>query len=164
MRINQFLLFTIIILIASVSCSVYTFTPSALGGVKSVSILLFEDQTSEPGLRELFTESTSQAFVDDNTLKVVAEARADAILRGAIRSYKREAYTFSSAEVVSEYIVTIGIDIEFTERKSNKVIWEETNLSNWGTYRSDDQSEDDGRKVAVDKLVEDIINKTVKGW
>jgi hypothetical protein len=148
----------------SLSCGVYTFTPSALGGVKSVAIPLWEDQTTEPGIREMLTEGVSQAFVDDNTLKVVAEARADAVLRGVIRSYSHDPYTYSAGEVVSEYIVTIGIGIEFKERKSGKIIWEESNMSNWGTYLSDSQTEQDGQKAAVDKLVEDILNKTVKGW
>jgi len=161
---SLFLLCSLMVLILTVSCGVYTFTPSALGGLKSVAIPLFEDQTTEPGIRELLTENVSQAFVDDNTLKVVAEARADAVLSGVVKSYRHEAYTYSSGEIVSEYIVTIGIDIEFTERKSNKVIWEETGMSNWGTYNPDSQTEQDGQKLAVDKLVEDILNKTVKDW
>jgi len=162
---NRFYLIIVLgILTMSISCGVYTFKPSALGGVNSVAIPLFDDQTTEPGLREMLTEDVSQTFVDDNTLKVVAEARADAILKGVIKSYSHNAYSYSSAEVVSEYIVTIGIDIAFTERKSGNVIWEATNMRNWGTYRSDDQTEQDGQKAAVDKLVEDILNKTVKGW
>ena len=164
MKNSLFLLCSLMVLILTVSCGVYTFTPSALGGLKSVAIPLFEDQTTEPGIRELLTENVSQAFVDDNTLKVVAEARADAVLSGVVKSYRHEAYTYSSGEIVSEYIVTIGIDIEFTERKSNKVIWEETGMSNWGTYNPDSQTEQDGQKLAVDKLVEDILNKTVKDW
>ena len=164
MKTKIYLISILVILIVSVSCSVYTFTPSALGGVKSIAIPLWDDQTTEPGIREMLTEGVSQAFVDDNTLKVVAEARADAILKGVVRSYRHEAYTYSSGEVVSEYIVTIGIEIDFTERKSGKTIWEETSMSNCGTYRSDDQTEQDGQKAAVDKLVEDILNKTVKGW
>lgn len=151
-------------LLLATSCGVYTFSPSALGGIKSLAIPLFENQTTESGLREDLTDRLSRAFVDDNTLRVVPESRADAILRGAVISYSREAYTYSEAEVVSEYIVRIGINVEFAEKKSGKVIWEERNMSNWGTYDSATQSEDDGKEMAIGKLVEDILNKTVKGW
>jgi hypothetical protein len=151
-------------LLAALSCGVYTFSPSALGGIKSLAIPLFENQTTESGLREDLTDRLSQAFVDDNTLRVVPESRADAILRGSVISYNREAYTYSEAEVVSEYIVRIGINVEFAEKKSGKIIWEEKNMSNWGTYDSATQSEDDGKEMAIGKLVEDILNKTVKGW
>lgn len=151
-------------LLVAVSCGVYTFSPSALGGIKSLAIPLFENQTTESGLREDLTDRLSRAFVDDNTLRVVPEGGADAILRGSVISYSREAYTYSEAEVVSEYIVRIGINVEFAEKKSGKIIWEEKNMSNWGTYDSATQSEDDGKEMAIGKLVEDILNKTVKGW
>ncbi len=164
MRTRFVLLATAMMLILAISCAVYTFSPSALGGIKSLAIPLFENQTTESGLREDLTDRLSQVFVDDNTLRVVPEGRADAILRGSVISYSREAYTYSEAEVVSEYIVRIGINVEFAEKKSGEIIWEEKNMSNWGTYDSATQSEDDGKEMAIGKLVEDILNKTVKGW
>ena len=164
MRIRLVSLAAAMTLLFAISCGVYTFSPSALGGIKSLAILLFENQTPESGLREDLTDRLSQAFVDDNTLRVVPEGRADAVLRGSVISYSREAYTYSEAEVVSEYIVRIGINVEFAEKKSGEIIWEERNMSNWGTYDSATQGEDDGKEMAIGKLVEDILNKTVKGW
>ncbi len=164
MRIRLVWLATALILPLVMSCGVYTFSPSALGGIKSLAIPLFENQTTESGLREDLTDRLSQAFVDDNTLRVVPEGRADAIIRGSVISYSREAYTYSEAEVVSEYIVRIGINVDFLEKKSGEVIWEEKNMSNWGTYDSATQGEDEGKEMAIGKLVEDILNKTVKGW
>ena len=163
MRIRLVSLATAMTLLLAMSCGVYTFSPSALGGIKSLAIPLFENQTTESGLREDLTDRLSQAFVDDNTLKVVPEGRADSILRGSVISYRREAYTYSEAEVVSEYIVRIGIKVEFVEKKSGEIIWEEKTMSNWGTYDSATQGEDDGKEMAIGKLVEDILNKTVKG-
>ena len=164
MRIKLVSLATAITLFSVISCGIYTFSPSALGGIKSLAIPLFENQTTESGLREDLTDRLSQAFVDDNTLRVVPEGRADAIIRGSVISYSREAYTYSEAEVVSEYIVRIGINVDFVEKKSGEVIWEEKNMSNWGTYDSATQGEDEGKEMAIGKLIEDILNKTVKGW
>jgi len=148
----------------AVSCGVYTFSPSALGGLKSTAIPLFDNSTSESGLSESLTDKLTRAFIDDNTLKVVPESRADAVLRGTVVSYTREAYTYDQNEVVSEYIVRIGADVGFYEKKSSKAIWEEKGLTNWGTYNSVSETEDDGKERALNKLVEDILNKTVKGW
>jgi hypothetical protein len=146
------------------SCGVYTFSPSALGGIRSTAIPLFENRTTESGLSEDLVDKLSRAFVNDNTLKVVPEGRADAVLRGAVVSYRREPYTYDENEVVTEYIVRIAMDVGFYEKKSSKAIWEERNLSNWGTYDSVTETENDGRERALNKLVEDILNKTVKGW
>ena len=148
----------------TVSCGVYTFSPSALGGVKTAAIPLFDNKTSESGLSQSLTDKLSRAFVDNNTLRVVPEGRADAVLRGTIVSYKREAYTYSQAEVVAEYIVRIAVDVGFYDKKNSKAIWEEKGMSNWGTYNSVSETEDYGKDRALDKLVEDILNKTVKGW
>lgn len=148
----------------TVSCGVYTFSPSALGGIKSAAIPLFENRTPESGLSESLTDKLSRAFVDNNTLRIVPEGRADAVLRGAVVSYRREAYTYDQNEVVAEYVVRIGADVGFYEKKSSRAIWEDKGMSSWGTYNSVSETEDDGKERALNKLVEDILNKTVKGW
>lgn len=148
----------------TVSCGVYTFSPSALGSIKTLAIPQFDNKTSESGLSQSLTDKLAQAFVNDNTLRVVPESRADAVLRGAVVDYKREAYTYSEREVVAEYIVTITADVGFYDKKSSKAVWEEKGMSSWGTYNSVTETDSDGKNRALDKLVVDILNKTVKGW
>jgi hypothetical protein len=153
------------VFLALLSCGIYTVSPSALGNLRTVAIPLFDNQSTESGLRELLTDKLSQAFVTDNTLKVVPEQQADGVLRGTVISYAREPYTYSKSEVVSEYKSTVTVKVQFVNRRSQKVIWEESNMSNWGTYdAAKGETEDDGKNRAIDKLVEDILNKTVKGW
>jgi hypothetical protein len=152
----------IAVFLLGISCGVYTFSPSALGGIKSVAIPLFENQTLEGGIAEKLTDALAEGFVADNTLRVVPEGRSDSILRGSVVSYSRSAYTYDESEAVSEYIVRIEADVSFIESKSDKVIWEER-LSNWGTYDTT-EIEEIGQDGAIAKLVEDILNRTVKGW
>jgi hypothetical protein len=152
------------LILTALSCGVYTFSPSALGSVKTVAIPLFENETTESGLRERLTDQLAQAFVNDNTLKVVREQQADAILRGSVVSYLRDPYSFTQAEVVNEYICRIGLKVSFANRRSGKVIWEENGITNFGTYNAATETEEDGKARAIAKLVEDILNKTVKGW
>ena len=162
MRISTGIMISTVFLIG-ISCGVYTFSPSALGGIKSIAIPLFDNQTLESGVGEKLTDELAAAFVADNTLRVVPEGRSDSILRGTVVSYSRDAYTYDESEAVSEYIVRIEVDAKFVESKSNKIIWEER-VSNWGTYSSLEGTEDQGRDNAIAKLVEDILNMTVKGW
>ncbi len=151
------------VFLIGISCGVYTFSPSALGGIKSVAVPLFENQTLESGISEKLTDGLAEAFVTDNTLRVVPEGRSDSILRGTVVSYNRNAYTYDESETVSEYIVRIEVNVQFVESKSDKIIWEER-LSNWGTYESASETEETGQDNAITKLVEDILNRTVKGW
>ncbi|OGC94758.1 MAG: hypothetical protein A2W25_03075 [candidate division Zixibacteria bacterium RBG_16_53_22] len=151
-------------LLVSVACGIYTFSPSALGSVRSLAIPLFENETTESGIRERLTDQLAQAFVNDNTLKVVREQQADAIMHGSVVSYVLDPYSYSQAEVVSEYICRIGLNVTFVNRKTGKAIWEEKGMTNFGIYNPATETEEDGKARAVAKLVEDILNKTVKGW
>ena len=45
-----------------------------------------------------------------------------------------------------------------------KTIWEEEGMMGWGIYSAEDETEDMGRERAIEKLAEDFVNKTVKGW
>ncbi|MFQ5870413.1 MAG: hypothetical protein ACE5JC_10975, partial [Candidatus Zixiibacteriota bacterium] len=54
-----------------VSCGVYSFSGSALSGVRTVGVPLFENQTTEYDLQEKLTEKVTNSFIADNTLKVV---------------------------------------------------------------------------------------------
>jgi HD-GYP domain-containing protein (c-di-GMP phosphodiesterase class II) len=155
--------FLLFLILATVSCGIYTFSASSLGGIKYISIPILDNQTTEYGLAELLTSETSQAFISDNTLKVVPEAQADAILRGAVVSYSREAYTYTAGETVQQYICRIGIKVKLEKADSDKAIWED-NLSDIGIFDAATETEDNGKERAVQKLVDQIINKTVKNW
>ena len=145
-------------------CGVYSFSGSSLGGIKTIGIPLFDNQTDQYGIREALTEKIADRFVQDNTLKVVNEKIADSILRGTILKYSRESHTFDENENIKEYIVRIWVQVSFEEKKNKKIIWKEDNLLGWGIYSAQNETEDQGRQRAIEKLAEDIVNKTVKGW
>jgi hypothetical protein len=156
-------------------CGVYSFSGSSLPGIKTVAVPLFDNQTEEYGIRENLTEAIANRFVTDNTLKVVNEKIADSILHGSISKYIREAHTYDEQENIKEYIVRIWVKVWFEEKKSKKIIWKDDNIEGWGIYCVKDcvdqsgnpkseETEDDGKQRAVEKLAEDIVNRTVKGW
>lgn len=147
-----------------VNCGYYSFSGSRLKGVNSVAVPLFENQTEEYGIRESLTQKVVDAYVQDNTLKVVNEKVSDTILSGTITRYLREAHTFDENENVKEYKVRILVKVTLEETKKKKIIWEEENLEGWGIYSAVEETEEDGKEKALQKLAEDIVNRTVKGW
>lgn len=153
----------ICLILLSVSCGIYTFSPSALGDIKSTAVPVFDNQTTQYGIGELLTSVLSQKLVSDNTLKVLPESQADAVIRGTVVAYSRDPYTYTAGETVQEYICRIGIKVKFMKIKNDQTIWEET-LTDYGTYASDTESEQTGIDLAINKLVDQIMNKTVKGW
>jgi len=165
MSSSRCLLFTVHCLLLLISgCGVYSFSGSGLSGIKTIAIPLFENQTQEYGIRESLTERVAEMFVQDNTLKVVNEKVADSILHGVITRYQRESHTFDEQENIKEYIVRIWVKVWFEQKKNKKIIWKEDELLGWGIYSAQDETEDMGKQRAIEKLAEDIVNKTVKGW
>jgi len=152
------------LLLLTSACGIYSFSGSGLSGIDSIAIPLFENQTQEYGLREALTEKIAEMFVQDNTLKVVNEKTADSILRGVVTRYARETHTFDEQENPQEYISRIWVKVSFEEKKDKKVVWKEDNLLGWGIYSAQNETEEMGKQRAVEKLAEDIVNKTVKGW
>lgn len=144
-------------------CGVYSFSSSSLGGVKTIAVPTFENQSLEYGIQEDLTREIINRLIQDNTLKVVAAADADAILRGEVIKYERNAYTYDKSDNVSEYRVNIYVNYVM-ERKGGKALTERSNVLGFGVYSASTQTEDVGKQQAIDKLARDIVDELTKSW
>lgn len=145
-------------------CGPYSFSPSGKSSYKNIAVPLFENESREYGIRELLTEGVINGFIQDGTLPVVNEKRAEAVLRGSVVSYVRQPYTYAADESVQEYRVIITIKAHLEDPVRRQVIWDEASLVQWGNFKANGESEDEGKIRAVNKLAEDIVNRTVRSW
>jgi len=157
-------------LLALAGCP-YGFSSSLLPGhIKSVAIPLMENRTDRGDLSPALADSLVEAFIDNHTLKVAGEKTADSVIEGAIVAYRREPYTVDENENVQEYRVEIVVEVRFVDVRKNDVIWEEPRLSQWDTYNfvavggQPAESEEIGIGRVLEKLTDDILNRTVEGW
>ncbi len=146
------------------ACSPYSFSGGRTALVQSVAVPIFENRTTEFGLAETITSGVINGFIDDNQIKVVDQAAAEAILTGAIVEYKRKAYTFDETDRVTEYIVEIWVDAELTKKDGNASVWKAERMRAFGLYKADSEDEQLGQTRAIQKLSEDILNRTIKSW
>ena len=165
---------TTILLVLSVmttGCFRYSFTGAVPSHIKTVAIPLFQNRTAEYGVVEQLTDQLILTFQNDNTLKIVDETAADAILRGSLLRVDDAPYTYTGegeAEnfSVGEYKLTLIVKIEYYDQVKDEVIWEQE-VQGWGTYNyvsgAPDEREE-GFDEAIDKLAEDVLNLTVSGW
>jgi len=154
-------------------CAFYSFSPSVTGDIKTIAIVLFENQTQEFGITETLTQGITDGFIQDNSLKVTTPEKADALLSGTITGYDRKPYTFDQQENVKEYIIRIYVKASLEKAKNKEQVWAAEKLEGWGTFRiagdpNDPQlqpeTEEVARQRAIAKLAEDIVNRTVKSW
>lgn len=153
----------ILVALTATACGPYSFHPGGTGA-KTIAVLLFENQTTQFGVREALTDSVSNRFLRDNTLKIAPPAAADLVLSGTVLRYERGANTFDAAQQVKQYIVRIWVKVSVTKEKEKKAVWEEEEMLGFGIYEAAGESEEEGKQRAVAKLAEDIVNRTVKNW
>ncbi len=148
------------------SCGPYSFSGNSLPPhIKTIAVPLFEDRTSEFGIKEKLTDAVIAEITRDNTLKIASEDKADAIVYGKILSVQDRADTYNEQEEVQAYRVYITVEVEVRDVKYNKPLWKER-WSQWGLYSLNEglDARQTGIEEAIQKLAEDILNKTISNW
>lgn len=153
----------VLLSVCLISCGPYSFSSGSLGGIKSIAVPQFENTSLQYGLQEDLTREVINRLIQDNTLRVLAVADADAVLRGEVIRYDRVPYTYDKSENVSEYRVNIFVNY-IVERKGGKSLLERTNVQGFGVYSAATETEDDGKLEAIDKLARDIVDELTKTW
>jgi hypothetical protein len=146
----------------------YSFTGSSVPQhLKTIAIPLVDDQSGfgEPGLRELLTTELTNQFIADNSLQVANRSTSDSILEGVITSVTDVPSSVGEGEQVRKRRVTVSVRFVYQDMKLRKKIWEKS-FSNWGDYDSGQgfSQRQNGLKVALTKLSEDVLLETVSGW
>jgi hypothetical protein len=152
------------------ACAYGVRTSSLPPHLKSVAVPVFENGTTEYTLEQDITDAVIQRFVQDNQLKVADERTATAVLRGKVIFYRNTVFGFSDPTLASEYRVTIGVSVVFKDQIKNREIWADDNIVKTANYYVQDvpgqpaQTEIDGRRAAILKIADEILNRTVQGW
>lgn len=157
--------------VALAGCGVYGFSSSLLPAhIKSVAVPLPENRTNRADLSAALADSLTEAFLADQTLKVVGERDADSVVEAVVLEYRREPFTFDAAENVQTYRVEILLEARFVDVRKNAVIWEKKQLSQWDTYNFASvggrapESEEIGIGRVLAKLTDEIVNLTLQAW
>ena len=128
----------------------------------------FENNTTEPSLEISVTEKIIQNLVDDNTLKVVGEDEADAVLEGSIIDFKNVPFSFNMELDAEEYHVELTIQISLFNRRLNEPIWEKKTIKGDGSYflevSESGLTYEDALTEAIDEITDQILNLTVQDW
>ena len=134
--------------------------------IRTIHIESFENETPQFELtQQLFTE-----LVDDVPsalgVRVGSRANADALLTGTIVGYDDVAQNYSTSGTgiqVLTHQVRISASVRLLDVRENVILWE-GRVSGSGQYRPDSQTEDEGRRVAIDFIVQNIIDGAQSQW
>jgi hypothetical protein len=134
--------------------------------VKTVAVLPFDNRTGEPALTQEVSTAIQEAVSSRLGLRQVAEAQADAVVRGEIVRYEPDiplSYQAGQGQVeVTRRRVQITINVEIVDQRQSKTLWRSSGLTVDGEYQP--PAEADGRKVALAKLVTQVVEGAQSQW
>jgi len=144
----------------------YGFKGGGLPNIKTVAILPFDNQTPEPALTKEVNDAVVEAFQGRLGLRAAGESNADAVVRGKVTRYDPDVpLSFQAAQGrtnVTSRQVSITVDVEIVNQREGKTLWQRQGLSEVGEYQP--PKEADGRKIALQKLVNDLVDGAQSQW
>jgi len=157
-----------LLLFAINGCVRYSFRGALPPDIKTIAIAQFEDnsQFQWGGLREEFNSRLVDAFIQDNTLKVVDDpSRADLYLTGKIVSIREQKTAISPTEQVEQIQLYLTVDVTCTNQHTQKVFWKGTLRRNLPIAGAGTLEEKNAILIKLSEMiVEDIVNKTIAAW
>lgn len=134
-----------------------------------MAVIPFDNDTGRFELTDEVHRSLLDRLPNSFGVQTAGEGVADVVVRGTIRRYDDEAPLFRPGEEpgrvnVLERQVTIVVAVEVVDVQENVILWDATSLSAQGEYLEGSQSEDQGREVAIQRLVQSIIDGLQSDW
>jgi len=128
----------------------------------------FRNRSNEIGLENLVTEAVLQQFLADGRLNIVEDPRrADVILRGVIRGYRRRPVIYDARDIVQQYRVGMTLRLWLLDPDDEESLREIPGLTRQ-TYYSDRvapvETEEEAQQRVVEQLARDVVRKTLRGW
>jgi len=156
---------------ASVVCvllaaCLYRFSGGGLPDIKTVAILPFDNETPQPVLTKEVNDAITEAIQGRLGLRPAAESNADAVVRGRVVRYDPDVPLAFQPGVgtanVTKRQVQLTVDVDIVNQKTGKSLWQRQGLSVVGEYVP--PAETDGRKIALQKLVNEIVDGAQSQW
>ena len=163
---NNILKSTIIMSLAILlNCGIYSFKGSLAPHLNTVAIPLFDNRTAEFGITEEMTDTMIEKFTQDGSLKNMDKSSADVLVEGTIERINDGAGAFDANEQVQDLKIYVTVQIKCTDQVKRQVIWEER-ITQFGSYDPAEGPDArlDGISEAIEKISEEVLNKTVSGW
>ena len=134
--------------------------------IRTVAVLPFDNQTAEPAVTPEVSEALREAMQSRLGLRAAGEATADAIVRGSITRYEAgialAVQASQTGPTVSRRRVQLTLNVEIYDRRQDRVLWQRSGLTVDGEY--DPPRERDGRQLALNKLISDIVDGAQSQW
>lgn len=142
--------------------------PEFLKDVHSIAVPTFRNDTLEPRLEVLVTDTVIKQLQQDGTYRVTNEANADAILTATVEKLQRNPARSVRGNVLltREFNLTITIRFQFTDRTTRRVLDSGTLLGTTSFFVGSDleQNERQAIPLAAEQAAVRLTSQLTEGF
>ena len=138
--------------------------------VQTLAIIPFDNETDRfevsQELHQLLIDELPRSF----GVRTGGEEFAEAVIQGTIRNYQVQAESYrpeggtSTVTQVIERQVRLSVSVQVIDRVNSLILWENTGLTAQGEYLDAAGNEDEGRDLALSRVVQGIIDGLQSNW
>ena len=158
-----------VLLLLILSSCFYSVYSNAYPHLRKISILAFENRTSEYGLGDKLLNYLNREIRNDGRLKIVTED-PDCTLEGAILSFSESVYSYDTANQIQDYQLTMVVSVTFTDLINNTVLYENNALTVTELYAVAEggtakfKTKEEAVEELIAKLYRTVLQNSIEGW
>jgi TolB-like protein len=134
--------------------------------VRTVAVLPFDNESGSPELPRELQDALREGLQSRLGLRDASEERANAVVRGRITRYVFDepvAFSADPAQATSaRRRLSVQVNIEIVDQVTGRVLWSRNGMTAQGEYA--ERNEVAGRKQAIDRIVNDVIEGAQSQW
>ena len=134
--------------------------------IRTMAISTFDNQTASPDLpKELYDEMRKE-LQRRLGVRDAPRERADAVVRGVIQNYEPDVPVSFSADprqaLTARRRLQVTVEIEIVDQSSGRVLFQNKAMREEADYA--ERAEQEGRKQAITRLVQKIVEGVQSNW
>jgi hypothetical protein len=134
--------------------------------VKTVAVIPFENETANPEITAELHQELRKTLLDRLGLRDAAETRATAVVTGRITTYEPDVPVAFSADPARSTSalrrLQLTVDVKIVDQTTGRTLYEKKGVSAEGQYA--ERKEQDGRRQAIQRIVNDIVEGAQSQW
>lgn len=134
--------------------------------VKTMAVLPFENETPSSELQLELHDALRRELRDRLGVRDASEDRADAVVRGTIRAYDVDVPVAYSADrdrsVTARRRLQITLDVAIVDQTTGRILWQRNGLRADADYA--ERAEGEGRRDAITRIINDIVEGAQSQW
>jgi hypothetical protein len=135
--------------------------------IRTMAIQPFDNETPTPELQREIFDAMRKELQSRLGVRDAPQERADALVRGVVRTYDVDVPVGFSANSASQAVTSrrklqITLDVQIIDQTNGKTLWEKKGLRAEGEYAERDEVS--GRREAIKRVVNDIVEGAQSQW